>query len=52
MKIRELGEICKKIKVDCDDCQYKNYCMNKLPEILEEISPFGLLTILDEEVDE
>lgn len=50
MTIRELGEICRDNGVDCDNCDYQDYCCNRLPQELEDASPYSLLTILDKEV--
>lgn len=53
MTLRELGEFCKNRKIDCDHgCKYGHYCFDVLPEILEDMSPCELLTILDNEVNE
>lgn len=52
MTLKELGEFCQKREVDCDGCEYKHYCFDILPEVLENVSPYGLLTILDNEVKE
>ena len=46
MTIKELGEKCKARDIDCKECPYEKAC-SKLPAILEDISPSGLLEILD-----
>lgn len=48
MTAEELGYKCKGI--DCDVCPYKEKC-KRLTEKLENISPYGLLSILKEELN-
>lgn len=50
MTFRELGELCQERKIDCEGCEYKHYCYEVLPGVLEDMSPCGLLTVLDNEV--
>ena len=50
MTIRELGKKCEEIDINCDICEYKEICDTKVQYILEDISPCGLLTILDKEI--
>lgn len=50
MTVEELGYKCKEIDVDCYLCPYKEKC-ERVTEKLEDISPFGLLSILKEELD-
>lgn len=44
MCLRELGEYCDSINIDCDICEHKEKC-NKFTEIIEDISPCGLLNL-------
>lgn len=46
MTIKELGEKCKARDIECDECPYETEC-SQLPVILEDISPYGLLEILE-----
>ena len=48
MRIRELAMRCKDRENDCDFCPYEKIC-DKLSEQLEDISPCGLVEILDED---
>lgn len=48
MKIRKLGEYCKSIDIDCDICEKQSEC-KELTEQLEDVSPYGLVELLDEE---
>ena len=50
MRVKDLAYKCKEIP-DCDECQYEDVC-SKLSEKLEHINPYGLLTILEEEISE
>lgn len=49
MTVEELGKICEEIKIDCCGCRHKEEC-RRLSEELEDISPYGLLTILQMEL--
>jgi 2-oxoglutarate dehydrogenase complex dehydrogenase (E1) component-like enzyme len=51
MKIRALGEYCKSIGTDCDICENTEEC-EKLTAQLEEVSPYGLIKLLDEDENE
>lgn len=46
MTIKDLGEKCQERDIECDECPYEKEC-SKLPFILENISPYGLLGILE-----
>lgn len=46
MTIKDLGEKCQERDIECDECPYEKEC-SKLPLILEDISPYGLLGILE-----
>ena len=48
MRIRELAMKCKDREIDCDFCPYKEICDN-LQEQLEDISPCGLVEMIDED---
>lgn len=50
MTVRDLAYKCKDIEIDCDECDYKEKC-ERLTEELENISPYGLLIILDKNLD-
>ena len=46
MKVKELAEYCKSIEIDCYVCRYKEKC-EKMTNILEEISPIGLIEFIE-----
>ena len=48
MRIRELAMMCEDRDIDCDFCPYKEICDN-LQEQLEDISPCGLVEMIDED---
>ena len=48
MRIRELAMKCKDREIDCDFCPYEKICDN-LQEQLEDISPCGLVEMIDED---
>ena len=48
MKIRELAMKCEDRDIDCNFCPYEEIC-NKLQEQLEDISPCGLIEMIDED---
>lgn len=48
MKIRELAMKCKDREIDCNFCPYEEICDN-LQEQLEDISPCGLVEMIDED---
>lgn len=50
MKLKDLAYKCKDREIDCDNCPYEDIC-SRLNDKLEDISPCGLLTILEEEID-
>lgn len=50
MKIKDLAYKCRDRGIECCGCPYEDIC-SELDERLEEISPCGLLTILEEEID-
>ena len=47
MKIKELAEYCKSIDIDCENCKYHELCNQKLPWRLEDISPYGLVELVE-----
>ncbi|MCI9081477.1 MAG: hypothetical protein HFI70_03985 [Lachnospiraceae bacterium] len=49
MTVKELGQKCKEL--DCGECQYGKECA-VFSKKLEDISPSGLLLILDEELND
>lgn len=49
MTVKELAEKCKEREINCDDCFYKSEC-KKMNDILEDISPCGLLDILNKNI--
>jgi hypothetical protein len=49
MKIKDLAYKCKDREIECDNCPYEDMC-STLNDKLEDISPCGLLTILEEEI--
>lgn len=51
MRIKDLAYKCKDRKTECDGCPYEKIC-EKLTEKLKYYSPYGLLTILEEEISE
>lgn len=51
MTVEELGYKCKEIDIDCDICQHKEKCEHLHEGLLEDISPYGLLSILKKELD-
>lgn len=50
MKVKELAEKCKERNIECDDCPYLEECEN-FSDMLDDISPCGILTILDDEIE-
>ena len=44
MNVKELGEYCNSIDINCDICEKKNECA-KFTNLLEEISPCGFLNL-------
>lgn len=48
MRIIELAMKCKDREIDCDFCPYEKICDN-LQEQLEDISPCGLVEMIDED---
>lgn len=49
MKIKDLAYKCRDRGIECCGCPYEDIC-SELNERLEDISPCGLLTILEEEI--
>lgn len=49
MTVEDLGNKCKENKIDCDKCQYVKEC-ERLEELLDGVSPYSLLTILQAEI--
>lgn len=49
MTIKELAEKCKERKIGCEGCPYKKKC-DEFSNFIEEISPAGLLDILEETI--
>lgn len=47
MELRELAEKCKERDINCDGCPYMEIC-GRLSEILEDMSPIGLVEMVDE----
>ncbi len=50
MKIRELADYCKSIELNCDECMHKKKCDN-MQNMLEDISPLGIVDMVDENED-
>lgn len=50
MKIRELADYCKSIIINCDKCIHKEKCDN-MQNMLEDISPLGIVDMIDENED-
>ena len=50
MKIRELADYCKSIDINCDECMHKGKCDN-MQNMLEDISPLGIVDMVDENTD-
>ena len=48
MSIRELAMKCEDLEINCDFCPYEELCDN-LQEQLEDISPCGLVEMIDED---
>lgn len=51
MRVKDLAYKCKDRAIECKDCPHKKIC-EKLTKKLEYLSPYGLLTILEEEITE
>lgn len=50
MTVEELGRMCEDRMIDCCECPYEREC-KRFSEELEDISPYGILTILQMELD-
>ena len=50
MKLNDLAKYCETINTNCEKCLYKDNC-EKLAYELEDISPFGLLKMVEENID-
>lgn len=50
MTVEELGYKCGEVGSDCNKCQYQKEC-GSIDELLDMISPFELLCILQTELD-
>ena len=48
--LQELAEYCKSIDIDCDKCEHKKECED-FQDRIEEISPFGMVEMVDNDVD-
>ena len=51
MTVEKLGWKCGEIGNDCNRCEYQKECSG-IDELLDGISPFQLLTILQTELDQ
>lgn len=44
MNVKELGEYCNSININCDVCEHKKEC-EKFTNVIEEISPCGFINL-------
>ena len=46
MKIKDLAEYCKSIKIDCDNCEHRNECY-ELETALKHKSAYGVVQLVE-----
>ena len=51
MRVRDLAYKCKDRGIECEGCPHEKIC-EKPTERLKYYSPYGLLTVLEEEISE